>query len=51
MEAGLNPRATIAVGTRSAAFAPFDDIGLIIMDEEHEYTYKSEKRRVIMRGT
>lgn len=34
--------AKIAVGTRSAVFAPFDDIGLIIMDEEQEYTYKSE---------
>lgn len=34
--------ARIAVGTRSAVFAPFEDIGLIIMDEEQEYTYKSE---------
>ncbi len=34
--------ALIAVGTRSAVFAPFHDIGLIIMDEEQEYTYKSE---------
>ena len=35
-------KATIVVGTRSAIFAPLDDIGLIIMDEEQEYTYKSE---------
>ncbi len=34
--------AKIAVGTRSAVFAPFENIGLIIMDEEQEYTYKSE---------
>lgn len=34
--------AKIAVGTRSAVFAPFSDIGLIIMDEEQEHTYKSE---------
>ncbi len=32
----------IAVGTRSAVFAPFEKISLIIMDEEQEYTYKSE---------
>lgn len=34
--------AKIAVGTRSSVFAPIDDIGLIIMDEEQEHTYKSE---------
>lgn len=32
----------IAVGTRSAIFAPFDNIGLIVIDEEQEHTYKSE---------
>ena len=32
----------IAVGTRSAVFAPFDNIGLIVIDEEQEHTYKSE---------
>ena len=34
--------ALIAVGTRSAVFAPFDKIGIIIMDEEQEHTYRSE---------
>lgn len=33
--------AQIVIGTRSAVFAPFDNIGLIIMDEEGERTYKS----------
>lgn len=37
-----NGDALIAVGTRSAVFAPFSDVGLIIIDEEHEHTYKSE---------
>lgn len=35
-------QAQIVVGTRSAVFAPFDNIGLIIMDEEGERSYKSE---------
>ena len=34
--------AQIAIGTRSAIFAPFESVGLIIMDEEQEGTYKSE---------
>ncbi len=37
-----NGDALIAVGTRSAVFAPFENLGLIIIDEEQEYTYKSE---------
>lgn len=37
-----NGDANIVIGTRSAVFAPFKDIGLIIMDEEQEYTYKSD---------
>ncbi len=35
-------KAEIVVGTRSAVFAPFDNIGLIVIDEEQEHTYKSE---------
>ena len=34
--------ARIVVGTRSAVFAPCDNLGLLIMDEEQEHTYKSE---------
>lgn len=38
-----NGEAMIALGTRSAVFAPFENIGLIVMDEEQEHTYKSEQ--------
>ncbi len=34
--------ARVVVGTRSAVFAPCDNLGLIVMDEEQEHTYKSE---------
>lgn len=36
-------RAKIIIGTRSAVFAPAENIGLIIIDEEQEHTYKSEQ--------
>ena len=36
-------KALIALGTRSAVFAPFSNLGLIIIDEEQEHTYKSEQ--------
>ena len=32
----------LVVGARSAVFAPFTNIGIVIIDEEHEGTYKSE---------
>jgi primosomal protein N' (replication factor Y) len=35
--------ADVVIGTRSAVFAPLENIGLIIIDEEQEYTYKSEQ--------
>ena len=34
--------ARLVVGTRSAIFAPGEDFGLIILDEEQEHSYKSE---------
>jgi len=34
--------ADVVIGTRSAVFAPVKKLGLIIIDEEHEHTYKSD---------
>lgn len=33
----------IVIGARSAIFAPFKNLGIIIIDEEHEHTYKSDQ--------
>ena len=33
---------SVVLGTRSAIFAPLENIGLIVIDEEQEYTYKSD---------
>ena len=36
------PKAQIVIGARSALFLPFSNLGLIIVDEEHEQTFKQQ---------
>ena len=38
----LNKEVKIAIGARSCIFAPFENLGIIIIDEEHTETYKQE---------
>jgi primosomal protein N' (replication factor Y) len=39
----MNGEARVVVGARSALFLPFQQLGLIIVDEEHEQAYKQEE--------
>jgi len=39
----LDNEAKIVIGTRSALFAPISNLGLIIIDEENDHSYKSEE--------
>ncbi|KAB3535235.1 primosomal protein N' [Alkaliphilus pronyensis] len=39
----LEGKVNMVIGARSAVFSPFKNLGLIIIDEEHEGTYKSEQ--------
>ena len=38
-----NGEIDVMIGPRSALFTPFEHLGLIVIDEEHETTYKSEQ--------
>jgi primosomal protein N' (replication factor Y) (superfamily II helicase) len=39
----LQPQAQVVVGTRSAVFAPLQNLGLILLDEEHDGSFKQDQ--------
>jgi primosomal protein N' (replication factor Y) len=41
-EKAKNGQVSVVIGPRSALFTPFKNLGIIVIDEEHEATYKSE---------
>ena len=44
MQRAAEGKADVMIGPRSALFTPFPRLGLIVIDEEHETTYKSEQQ-------
>ena len=50
MELARTGQIDVMIGPRSALFTLFPDLGLIIIDEEHEPSYKSEQVPAIMQG-
>ena len=41
-KSALDGKVGLVIGPRSAVFSPFESLGLIVIDEEHEHTYHSE---------
>ena len=43
LEAFLEGKPVVVIGARSAVFAPVHNLGIIIVDEEHENSYKQDQ--------